>query len=289
MEELKISIAEQGKITTNLETLKSELTEIAGRYKGVLVTEDTVPLAKKDLAELRKVRTEIEDRRKAVKKQWDEPLKAFENEVKDALSIIDKPISEIDKQVKDFEQAEKEEKKAKIKEIYDTNVADEYKPFLPYEKVFDEKWLNKSTKAQEIIADLSTKITQIRIDIDAIKALNSEIEDKCLEAYKTGGMAAAIQRNTDYLNAKQAAEEKARLDAERKLREEQIAREMAEQAAKESEEKAIKEEVIEDLPFKDDLPFPEETLTIRIFGSDDIRKVKVWTISEHISFEVVEG
>ena len=284
MEELKISIAEQGKITTNLEALKSELTEIAGRYKGVLVTEDTVPLAKKDLAELRKLRTEIEDRRKAVKKQWNEPYTAFENEVKAALSIIDEPIGAIDKQIKDFETADREAKKEKIREIYNGNVSDEYKPYLPFEVVFNEKWLNKSVKAQEIISDLSTKITQVKIDIDAIKALNSEVEDKCLEAYKTGGMAAAIQRNTDYLNAKQVAEEKARLDAERKLRIEQIAREMAEQAAKEAEEKAqaIKEEVNQM-----DKPLLPDTIRIEISGRENIDKVTEFLTFAEIPYKEI--
>ena len=258
MEELKIQIAEQGKISTNLEVLKSELTEIANRYQGVLVTEDTVPIAKKDLANLRKYRTEIEDKRKEIKKKWNEPYTTFENEVKDALSIIDKPISEIDRQIKDFEAAEKEEKKAKIKEIYDTNVADEYKPFLPYEKVFDEKWLNKSTKAQEIIADLSTKITQVRIDIDAIKALNSEIEDKCLEAYKTGGMAAAIQRNTDYLNAKAVAETKVK------------------------EAQAIKEEV-EQM----DKPLLPDTIRIEISGRENIDKVTEFLTFAEIPYKEI--
>ena len=284
MEELKISIAEQGKITTNLETLKSELSEIAGRYKGVLVTEDTVPLAKKDLASLRKLRTEIEDERKAVKKKWNEPYTAFENEVKAALSIIDEPIGAIDKQIKDFETADREAKKEKIREIYNGNVSDEYKPYLPFESVFNEKWLNKSVKAQEIIADLSTKITQVKIDIDAIKALNSEVEDKCLEAYKTGGMAAAIQRNTDYLNAKTAAEAKAREEAERKAKEEQ--EKAAQQETPKAEENLVLDEV-KDMPF-DDLPFPEETLTIKVIGEESVRKVKAWTISEHINFEVIE-
>lgn len=286
MEELKIKIEQAGTIETNLEVLKNELSEIAKNYEGIVVGEDDVSLAKQDLARLRKLRTEIEDKRKQIKKEWNTPYLDFENKVKEALTIIDTPISEIDKQVKAYEQKEKEKKAEKIREIYNENVPDEIKPYLSFEAAFNERWLNKSVKKEEIISDLNATATQKKIDISAIQALNSEIEDECLKIYNiTGSMAAAIQRNTDYLNAKQAAEEKARLDAERKLREEQIAREMAE---KEAEEKAIKEEVIEDLPFKDDLPFPEETLTIRIFGSDDIRKVKAWTISEHINFEVIE-
>lgn len=289
MNGIQISIAEQGKITTNLNDLKKELQEIADRYAGAVVSEDTVSLAKKDVAELRKIRTDIEDRRKEIKKRWNEPYTAFEEEVKSALAIIDKPIDEINKQVKAFELADKEAKKEKVREIYDTNVADEYKPYLPFEKVFDEKWLNKSVKAQEIISDLSSKITQIKIDIDAIKALGSEIEDKCLEAYKTGGMALAIQRNTDYLNAKAQAEVRAREEAERKVREEQErkAKEEAEKERLETQAQAIKEEVVEDLPFKEDLPFPISVFRFEISGQESIDKVKQFLKDSEITYKEI--
>lgn len=294
MNGIQISIAEQGKITTNLNDLKKELQEIADRYAGAVVSEDTVSLAKKDVAELRKIRTDIEDRRKEIKKKWNEPYTAFEEEVKSALAIIDKPIDEINKQVKAFELADKEAKKNTIKEIYSANVADEYKPYLPFEKVFDEKWLNKSVKAQEIISDLSSKITQIKIDIDAIKALGSEIEDKCLEAYKTGGMALAIQRNTDYLNAKAAAEVRAREEAERKVREEQEreakikeeqerkAREEAEKKEAEEKANAIKEEVE-----SFDKPLLPDTMRIEITGRENIDKVVEYLTFAEIPYKEI--
>ena len=211
MEELKIKIEQAGTIETNLEVLKNELSEIAKNYEGIVVGEDDVSLAKQDLARLRKLRTEIEDKRKQIKKEWNTPYLDFENKVKEALTIIDTPISEIDRQVKCFEQKEKEKKLDKIKAIYDENVPDEIKPYLSFEATFNERWLNKSVKKEEIISDLNATATQKKIDISAIQALNSEIEDECLKIYKiTGSMAAAIQRNTDYLNAKTAAEAKAK-------------------------------------------------------------------------------
>lgn len=285
MEELKIQIAEQGQISTNLETLKAELKEIAGRYKGVLVSEDTVPFAKKDLAELRKLRTDIEDRRKAVKKQWNEPYTAFENEVKSALAIIDEPINEIDKQVKDFEKADKEAKREKVKEIYKSYTPADIEPYMPFETVFDEKWLNKSTKENEIISDLSAKATQIKIDLDAIKALKSEIEDECLKAYKDAGnsLAAAIKRNTDYLSAKAAAEIKAREEVERKVREEQERKAQEEQVVKEE----IKEEPVEEP--EEDLPFPvEDKGMFEICGAENIDKVRQFLDFSEIPYRYTE-
>lgn len=285
MEELKIKIEQAGTIETNLEVLKNELSEIAKNYEGIVVGEDDVSLAKQDLARLRKLRTEIEDKRKQIKKEWNTPYLDFENKVKEALTIIDTPISEIDKQVKAYEQKEKEKKAEKIREIYNENVPDEIKPYLSFEAAFNERWLNKSVKKEEIISDLNATATQKKIDISAIQALNSEIEDECLKIYNiTGSMAAAIQRNTDYLNAKTAAEAKAREETERKIKEEQ--EKATQQETPKAEENLVLDEV-KDMPF-DDLPFPEETLTIKVIGEESVRKVKAWSISEHINFEVIE-
>lgn len=273
---------QQGKITSNLDVLKAELKEIADRYAGAVVTEDTVTLAKKDLAELRKVRTEVEDRRKAVKKEWNEPYTAFENEIKEALKIIDKPILEIDTQVKNFEQAEKEAKKETVRNIYEEKVPDEVKPYMTFESIFDEKWLNKSVKDQEIIADLSAKSTQIRIDLDSIKALGSEIEEECLKAYKLGGLASAIKRNSDYLSAKAAAEVRAREEAERKIREEQAAKEEAEKKEAGENANAIKEEVE-----SFDKPLLPDTIRIEITGRENIDKVVEYLTFAEIPYKEI--
>lgn len=291
MNDLQLQI-KTGEITTNLDDLKKELSEIADRYQGVVVTEDTIKVAKNDLASLRKVKDSIETRRKEIKKQWNEPYNKFESEVKAALEVIEKPITEIDGQLKAFAKAEKEAKEKKCKEIYGEQVSDEYKPYLPFEKVFDESWLNKSTNEKTIISDINTAVTQIKIDIDGIKALNSEIEEDCLKAYKDAGnsMAAAIKRNTDYLNAKAAAEIRAREEAERKAREEQ------ERKAKEEAERAKQE--IQEQPTvttseqtnEEPVAFVEEVKgQFHIIGQENIDRVKEFLDFSEIPFRYVEG
>lgn len=283
MNELKISISKQGEISTNLETLKNDLSEVAKRYEGVVVTEDTVKVAKDDLATLRKLKDDVETKRKEIKKLWNEPYNAFEKEVKDALAIIEKPIDEINKQVKGFEAAEKEAKENRCREIYKEQVG-EYSSYVPYDKVFDAKWLNKSTNEQSIIADINTAVTQVKIDIDAIKALNSEIEEDCLKAYRDAGMAAAIKRNSDYLNAKAAAEVRAREEAERKIREEQERK--AEQEAEKEEVKAEEvkpEEVIEDIPFG----MPAPVFRFEVAGGENIDKVKQFLDFSEIEYKEI--
>ena len=221
MNELQIKIAKQGEIITNLDTLRADLTEIAVRHKGVIVTEENLPLAKKDLAELRKVSKEIEDERKAIKKEWNKPYAAFEAEVKKALEIINEPISEIDKQVKEFETQAKSLKEQHCREIYAENIG-EYEEFLPFGSVFKDSWLNVSTTDKDIIFDLSTAKTQVMADMNALKALKSEFEDEVIEAYKSSGnnLASAIQRNQQLVSAKEIAEKKVEQEIKEEPKEE---------------------------------------------------------------------
>lgn len=228
----------KGSISTNLDTLKQELEEIAKNYEGVVVSEDTIPLAKKDLASLRALVKEVEDRRKAVKKEWNQPYADFEAEVKNALAIINKPIDLINEQLKEFELQRKADKEQHVREIYAENIR-EYEEYLPFSEIFDEKWLNVSTTDKDIIFDINAKLTQVKIDLEAIKALQSEFEDEVIKAYKESGnqLSTAIQRNTQLITAKKMATEKAKEE----VRNEVIA-EIKEEVKEEVREEIAKEE-----------------------------------------------
>lgn len=260
MNEFELSIRE-GAITTNLDSLKAELSEVAERYTGVVVSEETIPQAKTDLADLRKIVKEIEDRRKSVKKIWEKPYKNFEAEVKAALEIINEPIELIDKQVKDFANQQKEDKKNHIKELYEEQIKG-YEDFLPLEKIFNEKWLNASTKDSEIIFDINGHVTKIKADMDAIDALQSEFKDEIIKAYKESGnsLSAAIQRNTQLISAKAIAEQKVK-DSQDLVKD------------------LVKEEPIETLPFD------EDRATFTVWGADNLLKVRLFLQDNNIKYE----
>lgn len=286
MNSFELTIKE-GAISTNLETLKEELAVIAAQYEGMVVSEDTVPDAKKDLADLRKVVKEIEDRRKTVKREWEKPYKDFEAEVKAALEIINTPIELIDKQVKDFEKKKKEEKEQHIKDLYAENIQG-YEEYLPFTAIFNEKWLNVSVKDQEIIFDINGAVTKVKADLEAIKALNSEFEEEITKVYKASGnqLSMAIQRNTQLISAKQIAKEKAEREAQEKIEAERKAREEAERKAAEAEKalEEVKEESKEEL--EEPLPFDVEKATFTVYGAD-ILTVRLFLEDNNIEYQEV--
>lgn len=224
MEELTINVQETaGSIAFELDTLKASLREMTGVYKGLVVTEDTLQGAKKDLAMLRKLSKELNDRKIAVKKSFMAPYDAFEKEVKEALAIIDEPVKLIDSQVKEFEARRKEEQKAHCIEVFNEAVG-EYAEYITFESVFKDSWLNATAKDKDIVDDVQTRVVQVKNDIQTLKALNSDIEADLLEAYKTYGLAMAVQRNTDYMKAKQkiaedSIKEQAELEASEPIEE----------------------------------------------------------------------
>lgn len=222
MQELTIQVSQtQGSISTNFEQIEAQLKEVLNGYMGIVVTEDTLKESKKDLAELRKIKTSIDDNKKKVKKAWNEPYVEFENKCKELMSLVDEPISEIDGQIKEFEQKRIAEKRKHIEELYKENI-DEYERFLPLDRIFNESWLNATSKDKDFLYDLSELKVRVRNDIEAIKNLHSEIEDEVLTAYANAGnnLAAAIQRNTDYLSAKEKAVEKAKVEAREEIKQE---------------------------------------------------------------------
>lgn len=106
------------KIDWNKAELEENVRSIVAAYQGLVYTEDTVSDAKNDRAALRKLLNEIEDRRKLVKKKCMEPYEVFESDLKDVTALIKEQISIIDGQVKEYENSVKEEKKARLQDVY---------------------------------------------------------------------------------------------------------------------------------------------------------------------------
>ena len=212
MESLKIQ-QEYGVINTNLDAIEAELKERMAEYKDYLVTEDSIKDDKKVLADLRKLEKELNDARIATKKEWNKPFDEFETRCKSVIALVSEPINLINSQIKLFDEEKKLQKQQEIKTLYADNIQG-LERFLPFEKVMSEnpKWLNASTKVGDILFDLNGMVLKVKNDLEAIKALNSEIEEDCVTAYANNGndLSKAIARNSQYLSDKAKVEEKAK-------------------------------------------------------------------------------
>ena len=182
--ELQVKVNQKlGVIDFNYEEMKKELSEKMEQYSDIVVTADTRTVAKKDVASLRKLRKELNDRRIKIKKEYDKPYDEFKGKVDELTGLIDEPIELIDKQLKEFEEKEKEEKKKEIEILYSELIGDN-EEYLPLKKIYNTRWENVSFKIKEVKKEISESVAGIDLAVTTIKGMNSEVEDKALELFK---------------------------------------------------------------------------------------------------------
>lgn len=235
-------------IKWNKEELEAAVRQKIASYENVVYTEDNMKQAKADRAELNNLVKAIEERRKKVKKIINEPYDVFEAELKEVLALIQEPVSIIDKQVKAYEEQQKEEKKAKIKAAYDEEIGD-LDQVLPFEKIFDSRYLNQTYKLVAAQADIKAKIEKVRTDLETIDSLESKYKLNAKDVYiKTLDLSKALAENKRLsdLEVKLEAEKrrKAEEEAERKrLTEEKEKLAEEQRKAQEAKRKAEQESV----------------------------------------------
>lgn len=242
-----------GEIKFNYEDIKQMLEDKLSIYEGALVTDEGKTIAKKEIAALRKLKKEIDDRRKTVKKEWSIPYDEFNAKVQALLSMIDEPILLLDSQVKAFDEKQKQEKREKIKDIY-TELIGDVAEYLTFERVYQTGWENVSTSLKKVREEMLEKIDSVKKDISTISSMKSNAVTEALNRYKSDLDAmAAVQYINNYEFQKQEILEKERKrqeqEAERKKQEE-IERVREEERRRIAEEERIKKEAEENARLK---------------------------------------
>ena len=161
-------------IKFNYEELKKWLEEKVKNYKNLVYTDENIGTAKSDRADLNKLKRALNDEKIRVKKMWLTPYDTFETKIKELIGIVDVAVDNVDTQVKDYEQKFKDEKKKEIEKYFHENVGD-YKELISLEKIFNDKWLNKTYKIDDIKKEI--KILIARTDTH-MKILDGQVQDE---------------------------------------------------------------------------------------------------------------
>ena len=202
------------KIEFNFEELKREVMTKSDHYKNMVYTDDTIKDAKADKAKLNKFVTDLEDKRKAVRKECLQPYESFEKQVKELVAIINEPVKLIDDQVKDYEEKLKTEKKEKIKEYWEGT---DHPEWLTCKQIFDQRWLNTTFSLKKVQEAIDERLAEIKTHITTIGML-PDFAFEAMETYKrTLDINSAIaegQRLADMQKRKVEAQERAEREAE---------------------------------------------------------------------------
>lgn len=158
----------------NFDEQKSWLQERLQHYNSLVVTEDTIKEGKEDRAKLNKLKTAIEDRRKEIKKQWNQPYAEFESKVKELTALIDQPIAAIDGQLKSYEEQRKEAKRREIQDVYYDTVPESIREIIPLDRIFDQKWLNATMSIAKVEEAIFSHVKRVNADLLALDAVEAE-------------------------------------------------------------------------------------------------------------------
>ena len=180
---------------------------------NLVYSDDQIKEAKKDRADLNKFKKALEDKRKDVKAQVMDPYKDFEVKIKELVGIVDKAVDNIDSQIKGYEEGLRQAKEKRCREIFDDHVGD-LDRVVTFEKVFNPKWLNRSTSEKSIKEEIEGILDKVDKDLKAINSDMSPFIYEMKEEYlKDFNLTAAIEVKNKLTEAE---EKKAVFEAERK-------------------------------------------------------------------------
>jgi hypothetical protein len=220
-----------GKLTTNAEALRDMVKNKLAGYNVENYSGDRVKEAKTDKAELNAFAKKLNDKRLEFECIWMNPFEPFKAVVDETIKLIKTASAKIDEVVKDVEQGEKDEKRRQIDLYWTGQKCDLFR----LDQIFDERWLNKTTKVQAIQDEIDDRIRKVNADLIILERLGEPEARVCyletLDLNQALDRADTLKRNRERL----AEDEKRRAESEIQRKADQEAREKASAGAKEAD------------------------------------------------------
>ena len=208
-----------GTLTTNAMIIRDSIKALAENFSIEEYIGDPKKAADRK-AKLNTLAKQMNDARIAYEKEWMQPFNEFKELVTESVNLVKSCTIQLDGVVKEEERREKEAKRAEIADIWKVY---DFK-LVPLERIFNEKWLNKTYKTKQIHDDMARAIDQITGDLQSIEqfgedtATLKELYLTTLDLQSTLRRGAELRENRKRLQEEE--ERKAQLEAERKAEEE---------------------------------------------------------------------
>lgn len=257
----------------NFDELKESLQEKTIKYENLIYNDNEITQAKKDRADLNKLKKAINDKRIAMEKEYLQPFNEFKRKVNEIIEIIDRPINAIDVQVKNYEAQVLEQRKKSVQESFEKLNPYEW---LKLEQINNPKWLLASASKKSIEEDMQMQFNMIATELKSIESL--DYADHAFETYKASlSMSKALEKVAELKELDKAL-------AERKAKLEEAAREeaKAQEAVKEEPKAENKEEQKQDAPEEEKLWFSMQIC----LNSKDFDLFEAWTKENGIEWRL---
>lgn len=169
--EFEVTELVPAKVISNIDDLENFMEIVRQKYKGWIVTEDDIDIAKSERTKLNKLEKKISDERKKIQKKANadietliENLKTYEKEVKGISSFIGEQLKGYDEKIREEKKVEVQKR---INNIFTKN------PGLKIFLEWNDKWLDKSFTFKKIENEVQKQYDELEKKQDFI---NSQIE-----------------------------------------------------------------------------------------------------------------
>lgn len=195
-------------LTANFDEVKAQLRELMQPYEKLVISEDDMAEAKNILARIRKVKTGIDEYRKSIKKEYSAPLAAFEDRVKDVISVCTESENNLSEQINKFDRKRREEKFAALEQFFNDNVGS-MAEFLTFDQIRNDRWGNATFSMDDAQAEIAQAMDMCADGVNAIRSLNSPFVEALLNAYsKNHDLAGAMKLNAELSEQKRHEDER---------------------------------------------------------------------------------
>jgi hypothetical protein len=177
----------------NYEEILQQATELAEYVSNVVVTEESVKATKKMLASVNKKVTELEDGRKAIKKELLKPYEEFEKQIKTIAKVVKDADQVVRSQVRELEEQEREGKRCQIEKLFNKRSV-----LYPNCNMFDSAsfirptHLNKTVSIDKVEQEMVQWFEQRKQDVEFIKDQNNA-DDILVEYVQSQNVIQSIQ------------------------------------------------------------------------------------------------
>lgn len=215
-EKLELVVKNQpGEVKWDFEYYKGWLTESLQKYDGLVFSESEIAEAKKTHATLEKFKKELTAEMKRVKAEYVSPYAAFEKQVKELTGMVDAVNVKINNQIKASDEKYRQNKREEIESYFNENV--KLLIHIPFEKLFNPQWLNKTFTTSKWQSELLEKENRINTDLDNISRIKDidQLNFMSVDYCETLDMGQTLQNWNTFQEKKKADEERRRELAEK--------------------------------------------------------------------------
>ena len=175
-------------IVADFEMVEAKVRKLTKDYENVSgadIAAMDLDQTKRCRAQLNGIKKNITDARVAVKHEYEAPYKAFDEEVKRILKIVEEPLEMVTACVQDKERMIKRERKAHLEEVYEQFLADNGIPSfaanVPFDRICETKWWDTTAKnytPNRYEAELTDRVAEVLREWNSFQGVKSKLFDQ---------------------------------------------------------------------------------------------------------------